>query len=235
MAGGQGTRGRPYTEYIPKAMIPVLDRPLIDHVLEYVCASDVVDEVIVISDFGGIGLQTKNYIIGGQWRKKVTMVQDSQSGTGGDLLHAESQLAGSVEFLLWFVDNLCALDIASMLTHFRKKRSMACVATRTSRKEETGFAVVRDGMVERFVEKPIVSLPMAECLGVYILSTELLDAVKAVGSNVNLSYDILQDLARRGGMSAYDIGNLEWIDIESPVVLERNRQVVERITRLMES
>ncbi len=43
--------------------------------------------------------------------KNISFVQDSQSGTGGDLLHIEKNLKGESEFLLWFVDNLCAVDI----------------------------------------------------------------------------------------------------------------------------
>lgn len=229
LAGGSGTRGRPYTEYIPKAMIPVDDRPLVDYVIGHIRKFDTIDEIIIVSNFEGIGRQMKNYL----QNSGVTLIQDSQSGTGGDLLHAAERLDKTGEFLLWFADNLCALNIDAMLSHYKRKKSMACVATRTRRKEETGFATVRDGMVGHFTEKPEITLPMAECLGIYILSTKLLEIIRSMEKSVNLSYDVLQDLAQRKSVSAYDIGGVEWIDVESPAVLERNRSRVYKIIRQM--
>ena len=232
LAGGSGTRGKPYTDYIPKAMFPVGNRPLIDYILDHVCASDVIDGVIIISDFEGLGGQIKNYLEDSRRKKGITLVQDSQSGTGGDLLHAQQALEGSQEFLLWFVDNLCALDISAMLSHFQEKGGLACIATRTSRREETGFADVADGMVRSFSEKPTVRLPMAECLGIYILSTGILPMIRQVQGSVNLSYDILQGLAQRGGVSAYNTDE-DWMDVGSPATLERNASLASGIIRRM--
>ena len=232
LAGGRGTRARPYTDYIPKAMIPIGDRPLIDYVVEYVGASDIIDGVVIIADFDGVGGQIRNYFEGSSYKVSTTLVQDSNSGTGGDLLHAEPYLKDSSEFLLWFVDNLCALDISGMAKHLRQKQSLACIATRTRRREETGFADVSDGVVRRFVEKPVVGLPMAECLGMYVLSTDILPRIRAAGSNVNLSYDILQNESQNGAVSAYEI-KADWLDVSSPAHLERNRELAKSIIQQM--
>ena len=50
---------------------------------------------------------------------------------------------------------------------------------------------------------------------------------------INLSYDILQQLSKEGKISAFDIGDNEWIDAESPVVLERNQKTVKKIIKQM--
>ena len=142
LAGGKGTRGKPYTEYFPKAMTPINGKPLIDYVVRYLKSFNFIKEIIIISDYNGLGGQIKNYY-GNQ--KNIKFIQDSQSGTGGDLLHIEKELKKESEFLLWFVDNLCAIDIKEMRDTFKEKNSYACIATRTKRKEETGFAVVKDG------------------------------------------------------------------------------------------
>jgi mannose-1-phosphate guanylyltransferase len=86
LAGGKGTRGKPYTEYFPKAMTPINDKPLIDYVVRYLKSFNFIKEIIIISDYNGLGGQIKNYY-GDQ--KNIKFVQDSQSGTGGDLLHIE--------------------------------------------------------------------------------------------------------------------------------------------------
>jgi mannose-1-phosphate guanylyltransferase len=232
LAGGKGTRGKPYTEYFPKAMTPINGKPLIDYIVKYVKSFNFIKEVIIISDFEGLGGQIKNYF-GDQ--KNITFVQDSQSGTGGDLLHIEKKLKDESEFLLWFVDNLCAVDVKKMREFFKKKNSLACIATRTKRKEETGFAVVENGVIKEFKEKPVMKLQLSECLGVYILGKEVLKKIKVKQKQkqINLSYDILQQLSKEGKISAFDIEDNEWMDVESPMVLERNEKTVKTIIKQM--
>lgn len=231
LAGGKGTRGKPYTDYFPKAMTPINGRPLIDYVVQYLKSFRFVKEIIIISDFEGLGGQIKNYF-GDQ--RKIVFVQDSQSGTGGDLLHIERYLRNESEFILWFADNLCAVDLGNMKKHFKSKKSDACVATRTKRREETGFAVVEDGIIKKFKEKPVMRLQLSECLGIYMLGKEVLRRIKSKRQKqVNLSYDILQQLSREGKISAFDIGSSEWIDAESPAILQRNQKTVNKIIKQM--
>ena len=231
LAGGKGTSGKPYTEYFPKAMTPINGKPLIDYVVRYLKSFNFIKEIIIISDYNGLGGQIKNYYIG---QKNIKFVQDSQSGTGGDLLHIEKELKNESEFLLWFVDNLCAVDVKKMKDIFKEKNSSACIATRTKRKEETGFAVVENGIIAEFKEKPIMKLQLSECLGIYILGKEIIEKIKnKKEKQVNLSYDILQQLSKEGKISAYNIAEREWIDAESPMVLERNEKLVTKIIKQM--
>lgn len=232
LAGGKGTRGKPYTEYFPKAMTPINGKPLIDYVIKYLKSFSFVNEIIVISDFNELGGQIKNFY---QNQKGITFVQDSQSGTGGDLLHVANKLKDESEFVLWFVDNLCAIDLKKMRQVFREKNSSACIATRTRRREETGFAKVEDGIITEFKEKPMMELQLSECLGIYMLGKDIIKRIKAKQKQkeINLSYDILQQLSKEGKISAFDIGDREWIDAESPMVLERNEKTVKKIIKQM--
>lgn len=231
LAGGKGTRGKPYTEYFPKAMSPINGKPLIGYIVKYLQSFNFVKEIIIISDYNGLGGQIKNYY---KNQKNITFVQDSQSGTGGDLLHIEKNLKGESEFILWFVDNLCAIDLKKMNDTFKNKKSIACIATRTKRKEETGFAVVEDDIIKEFKEKPVMKLQLSECLGIYILDIEIIKRIKKnKQKEINLSYDILQQLSKEEKISAYDIGDREWIDAESPMVLERNEKTVQKIIKQM--
>ena len=232
LAGGKGTRGKPYTEYFPKAILPINDKPLIGYVVNYLKSFSFIKEIIIISDFNGLGGQIKNYF-GNE--NNITFVQDSQSGTGGDLLHIEKKLKGESEFLLWFVDNLCAVDVKKMRETFRKKNSSACITTRTKRKEETGFAIVENDIIMEFKEKPVMKLQLSECLGIYMLGKDIISRIKkkAKQKEINLSYDILQQLSKEGKVSAFDIGDNDWLDAESPTILERNEKTVKKIIKQM--
>lgn len=231
LAGGKGTRGRPYTEFSPKAMIPISGRPVISYIVNFLKASKIIDEIVILTDLEGLGGQIQNYL---QNTDKISFVQDSQSGTGGDLLHLAPKLRGESEFMLWFADNLCAIDIAKMKKQLKDKKSLACIATRNHRKEETGFAIVNNGIITEFKEKPQIKLQMSECLGIYILSTKILSHIrKKSKTKVNLSFDILENLSKKGKVSSFDIGSNAWIDAESPAVLERNTNLVKKIIKQM--
>ena len=233
LAGGSGTRGKPYTDFFPKAMIPINGKPLIHYIIDYIGSFKIIDEILIVSDFKGLGGQIQNYLENIVFRKKITFIQDSQSGTAGDLVHVSNKLRGTSEFLLWFVDNLCAIDLKKMLQKFKEKKSLACIATRNTRKEETGFAIVKDGIIKEFKEKPIIRLQMSECLGIYILNVKILSKIRNNKTD-NLSYDVLQELSKNDKISSYDIGKKYWLDIESPVIVERNKAFVKRIIKEME-
>jgi len=238
MAGGRGTRGKPFTDYFPKAMIPIEGKPLIDHIISHVSSFGFIDEIIILADYNGIGSQIKGYFENRATKKKIRFIQDSQSGTGGDLVHLSNLLGKNSEFLLWFSDNLTPIDLGKMFKFYKQKKSIACIATRRYRKEETGYAVVKDGLILGFKEKPVIKLQMAECLGIYVLATKILKLIKSKQKrqrNINLSYDILQGLSKSKTISAFDIEKTPWIDIESPTKIERNQDFVKGIIKKMKA
>jgi mannose-1-phosphate guanylyltransferase len=68
-----------------------------------------------------------------------------------------------------------------------------------------------------------------------MLSKEIIQKIKKKNQKeVNLSYDILQQLSKEGKVSAHDIEQKEWIDAESPMILERNEKLVTKIIKQME-
>ena len=219
-------------------MIPIEGKPLIDHIVSYVSSFGFIDEIIILADYNGIGSQIKGYFENRATKKKIRFIQDSQSGTGGDLVHLSNLLGKSSEFLLWFSDNLTPIYLGKMFKFYKQKKSIACIATRRYRKEETGYAVVKDGLILGFKEKPVIKLQMAECLGIYILATKILKLIKSKQKrqrNINLSYDILQGLSKSKTISAFDIEKTPWIDIESPTKIERNQEFVKGIIKKMKA
>lgn len=232
LAGGKGTRARPFTDYFPKAMMPINGKPLIRYIVDHLSSFSSISEIIVVTDLKGLGGQVKHYF-DNYGKKPITFVQDSSSGTAGDLLHLASKIKNE-SFVLWFTDNLCALDIDKMYMQYAKKGSMACIATRQYRREETGFAQVKDGIITKFIEKPFVKMQDLECTGIYILSSKILDLIKKEKSkNMNLSYDVLESLSKKKLVSSFDIGKIPWVDIESPTVLERKASDIKKIIRQM--
>ena len=150
----------------------------------------------------------------------------------------QKTLGKNKEFLLWFVDNLCPIDVKNMYRFHKVKKSLATIATRKYRKEETGYAVVEDDVIREFREKPTIKLEMAECLGIYILDTKILKTIKskkAKKKDVNLSYDVLQSLAKKYRIGAYDIAKTPWLDVDSPTRVEREHKLVSVIIKKLKT
>jgi mannose-1-phosphate guanylyltransferase len=57
--------------------------------------------------------------------------------------------------------------------------------------------------------------------------------MKRSHKDLNLSFDILQELSKQGKVCAFDIGKKPWLDVESPAMLERNKKVVKQIIKEM--
>ena len=240
LAGGLGTRAKPFTDYSPKPMIPIDDRPTIDYVVRYLSKFPEIDEIVIIcnSDADGHGNQIKNYFDGKEMllNKKISYVEDKFEGTGGALLRVKDILKGEGEFLVWFSDNLCAIDLKSMIKFHKERKGIGCVAVAKKKKEETGYVKLDDiGRILEFKEKPFIELIEPECLAIYIFDKKILDYIekeKEKKESVNLSFDILQKLPMNEHIFGFTIKS-NWIDIESPIKVQRNINFIRAIVEQM--
>jgi mannose-1-phosphate guanylyltransferase len=248
LAGGHGTRGRPFTEFIPKALFPINGRPVIDYIVRYLSHSRKINEIVIICEFDNFGRQIINYFEGKEFilKKKIIFIEDKKTGTGGALLEAQKYLVNEPFFLTWFADNLCALDINKLVTEYEKVRMQdkevtGLVVTRNMRYEETGRVMLcqRDEedtntLIKEFREKNLVRLEQPEALGIYLFNNTIYDFIYSTSelrnSTLDLSKDILAKIPGIGKLFSYNIGNdTEWIDAESLVYLARNKAIIDRI------
>ena len=62
-----------------------------------------------------------------------------------------------------------------------------------------------------------------------------MQAIREKKGHVNLSYDILEELSKTDTIVSYDIGSTPWVDIESPIILDRHHDTIQTIIQQMES
>ncbi|MGI0031088.1 MAG: sugar phosphate nucleotidyltransferase, partial [Nitrososphaeraceae archaeon] len=187
--------------------------------------------------------------------KQIVFVEDKKNGTGGAILNAETEIGSDESFIVWFADNLCALDMGSFVKQYkflnesqknREKNMIGMVVTRDYRREETGRVVCDPNETNRimeFTEKPFTKLDLPETLGIYIFGNSLFSFIHKhrdsliIGNSMDLSFDILAKLPSLGfGLYSFPISShIDWIDVESPVYAERNKELVKRILAQMEA
>jgi mannose-1-phosphate guanylyltransferase len=175
LVGGQGTRLRPLTYQLPKPMIPVLNRPFLEHTLAYLKSHGVGSAILALSylpeaiqsqlgDGTNLGM-TLNYA-----------VEATPLGTAGAVKNAEPYLEST--FAVLNGDIFTDLDLGAMLRLHQRKRAKATIAL-TWVDNPCAFGVVEtdnDGRVRRFVEKPKPDRVTSHWInaGVYIFEPEVL-------------------------------------------------------------
>jgi mannose-1-phosphate guanylyltransferase len=175
LVGGEGTRLRPLTYYAPKPMVPVLNRPFLEHTVAYLKKHSVRDIVLALSYLP----ETIQSYFGDGTRSGVQLkycLEDSPFGTAGAVKNAERYLNGT--FVVFNGDIFSELDLADMLAFHRNRKAKVTIAL-TWVDNPCAFGVVEtdsDGRVRRFIEKPSPDRATTNWInaGVYILEPEVL-------------------------------------------------------------
>jgi len=178
LVGGQGTRLQPLTNFLPKPMVPLLNRPFLEHTIAYLGAYGVEDVILassylpgVIRDYFGDG--------GGLGVSLAYSVEETPLGTAGAVKQVERYLDGT--FIVLNGDIFTDLDIHDMLSVHRSKNSKATISL-VSVDNPAAFGLVETdagGRVKRFIEKPSPGDITTSWInaGTYILEPEVLQYV----------------------------------------------------------
>jgi len=177
LAGGQGTRLRPLTNEIPKAMVKVGGKPILEHTLSILPRK--IEEVILV--VGYKGEQIKNYF-GSVWESvKLTYVhQPKPLGTSDALVRTRSLLQSS-PFLLLSGDDLYHGDD---LEEICERNEPTVLVMRSENPERFGVCFVnRKSRLLKIVEKPENPQSDLVNIGAYLLNHEIFDVPVTESSN----------------------------------------------------
>ena len=180
LAGGEGTRLYPLTYALPKPMLPVLNRPFLEHTIAYLKEYGIKDITLALSYLPEV---VQDYFGNGS-KLDVRLTYSLEShplGTAGAVKNAEQYLEST--FVVLNGDIFTDLDIADMLSFHRRKRAKASISL-TWVDNPCVFGVVeidRHGRIKRFMEKPSPDQVTSNWInaGIYILEPEVLDYVPA--------------------------------------------------------
>ncbi|MBL6747562.1 MAG: NDP-sugar synthase [Candidatus Poseidonia sp.] len=175
LAGGVGSRLRPWTHSIPKPLLPVLDKTLLEHVVSSLPV-DMVDEVVVA---GGYRIeQIEEYFKASDAPFDVRIVpEDEPLGTGGALGNCRDVVSGT--FACFNGDIISSLDASSMLSLHRKNKSVGTLGL-WEVDDPTRFGIVgldESSRITQFMEKPRPEQVFSNLInaGSYIFEDDIFD------------------------------------------------------------
>jgi mannose-1-phosphate guanylyltransferase / phosphomannomutase len=178
MAGGEGSRLRPLTSNMPKPMLPVANRPLMEHIVELLGRHGFTDIVVTVQFLSSL---IRNYFgDGSDLGLSVSYsTEDVPLGTAGSVLNAQDLLSGP--FLVISGDALTDCDLSAAVS-FHRQRGAAATLVLKSMEDPLEFGIVmtaEDGRIERFLEKPTWGQVFSDTVntGLYVIEPEVLDLI----------------------------------------------------------
>ena len=214
LVGGEGTRLRPLTETIPKPLLPLMDRPSLDHVLDHL-ARHGVHEVVLSSPY--LESTFHDFIEARRGDPTITwMTEQEPLGTGGAVVNAMEHL-GDEPFFALNGDILTDLDLTAMAAFHWERGAEATIALHHV-EDARAFGLVGtgpDGRVVEFREKPEEPLPGDVNAGTYVLEPGALSRWRGSG-NVSIERRIFPALIDAGRRVFGLVTEAYWLDLGTP-------------------
>lgn len=226
LAAGKGERMWPITSYMPKCLIPVLSKPVIEFWLDKVRSLGNFPIFInahwkfkVLDDY------IKNY----EKRNlaKLRVIHEKKLlGSGGTLVKISKDFAKDSFVIFIYADNYSSVDLRNMLSFAKSRDKSVYLTFETNTPSECGVFMHNEGEISAFVEKPSISGSSTAWAGVAILKMEdvrrRLDTLDDLSLPVDFGRDILPSIASNGLM--YPVEKYH-IDIGTPTGYRRALEV----------
>jgi mannose-1-phosphate guanylyltransferase len=214
LAGGEGTRLRPLTSTVPKPVVPLVDRPFIRFMLDWLRSHGVDD---VVMSCGHLASGVRNVLgDGSAFGLRLRYVEEPRPlGTGGALKFAEPLL--SDRFLMLNGDVLTDIDLTAQLEQHERTGATATLAL-TPVEDPSAYGLVRTrngGEVTEFVEKPAPDQIDTNNIsaGAYVLERSVLELLEAE-QPASIERDVFPRLVG-DGLYGY-VSDGYWLDIGTP-------------------
>jgi NDP-sugar pyrophosphorylase family protein len=217
LAGGKGTRMRPFTYEIPKPMIPVKGKPLLQYIIELLRKYEIRD---IILSTGYMGDKIREHFgNGSNLGVDIRYVEEkNEMGTAGSLSLMKDFLDGT--FLMFNGDVLANIDLHDLIAFHRENNALATIAlTPVKDPSRFGVARLRGNKILEFIEKPKAGIRSKLInAGVYVLEPGVIDLIPK--GKAMMEKDVFPGLAKEGKLFGYPFDG-QWFDTGTHEAYER--------------
>jgi mannose-1-phosphate guanylyltransferase/phosphomannomutase len=213
MAGGEGTRLRPQTSNLPKPMLPLVGRPMMEHIVSLLRRHGVTDIVVTVAFLPNA---IRNYFGDGSELgvRMVYATEETPLGTAGSVRNAMDEL--DERFLVISGDVLTDIDLTAVTEFHDRRNALATLALcAVDNPLEFGIVITHDdGSVERFLEKPGWGQVFSDTIntGIYVLEPEIFDLIPE-GRPVDFSSEVFPAALEAGRPVFGYVADGYWEDV----------------------
>lgn len=204
LAGGFGTRLRPWTEGRAKPLLPVLDKTLLERVVECV-PFDMVDRVIIAAGYSVEEMQVF-FSSSNLPFEVIISVEDEPLGTGGAISKSFEHLIGDGPVLILNGDLVSSVDVNNLLNHHMKMNALATLSL-WHVEDPSRFGVCgldSSGMITKFQEKPEPGTEFSNLInaGCYLIEREVIESLSS--EKHSIERDVFPEIAKSGKMAGLE-------------------------------
>jgi mannose-1-phosphate guanylyltransferase len=217
LVGGLGTRLRPITYDVPKALVPLRNRPFMGYMLDFLRSGGLDGAVLSL---GYLPTPIQEYLAECDLNGFSVdyAVEHNALGTAGGIKNAARYIRGDGPIVAVNGDVLSGLDLKYLIEKHESSDALATI-TLTSVEDPTAYGLVdvdHDMVVRRFIEKPAADEVTTSLVnaGIYVLEPEVLELIPP-GREVSIEREIFPELQAMGRLCAY-ISSSYWRDIGTP-------------------
>jgi mannose-1-phosphate guanylyltransferase/phosphomannomutase len=213
MAGGEGTRLRPQTSNLPKPMLPLVGRPMMEHIVSLLRRHGITDIVVTVAFLPNA---IRSYFGDGSELgvRMVYATEETPLGTAGSVRNAMEQL--TERFLVISGDVLTDIDLSEVVAFHEKNDALATIAlSAVDNPLEFGIVITReDGSIERFLEKPGWGQVFSDTIntGIYVLEPEIFERIPP-GRSVDFSGEVFPSALEDGRPLYGYVADGYWEDV----------------------
>jgi NDP-sugar pyrophosphorylase family protein len=218
LAGGLGTRMRPLTETIPKALVPVLGKPFADWQLAHLAAQGVERVTCCI---GYRGEMLRDHVgDGSRFGLKVSWIDEGEHlrGTGGALRLALDEGALDDAFLVLFGDSYLPIELSGVEQAWRRSAMPALMTVlRNEGRWDASNAIYANGRVVLYDKsRPEERRPEMHWIdyGLSVLTRDVVERHIATGTVADLA-DVMRDLSVAGRLAGFEVDQ-RFYEVGSP-------------------
>ncbi len=179
MAGGEGTRLRPLTSNVPKPMLPLVNRPMMEHIVGLLREHGIGEIVVTVAYLAN---SIRTYFGDGSefGVKMVYAIEENPLGTAGSVRNAREVL--DERFLVISGDVLTDVDLSSIIRFHEEREALATIGLiAVENPLEFGIVITRpDGSIDRFLEKPTWGEVFSDTIntGIFVLEPRIFDYIE---------------------------------------------------------
>jgi len=223
LAGGEGVRMRPFTHEIPKALLPVKGKPILEYQIDLLKNAEIREIFILV---GHLGEKIKYHFgDGSRFGVKISYLEQKKKTIGtGYALYLAKNFFLKETFLVLYGDELIEINLKDFIDFHLSSGGIATLALSSIEKPSLtfyGVAKLRGKKIVEFLEKPQEEKGISQVLnaGVFCFEPKIFDYLLPK-TNLSLENDIFPRLAKEGKLCGY-LFEGKWFDVGTPEIYAR--------------
>ncbi len=238
LAAGPGTRIRPLSYFIPKILLPVRGRPVLEYLLDCFARADIRRHYIIASDYR----ETIEDYLKGTKRRNVEVIRGLGWETGGDLSLALEQIQPEADIVVANGDIVTDIDVRAIVGLHKKIRPLVTMGAFEvrNRREARRFGLIDldpEGWIRAFREKPSLKQSASSWVntGLYVFDKSLVTRLRSTyltPHRFRLEVELFPRLAREGRLLACRTSPRFWWDVgtmKSYLVAEKSLTIEQAV------